>query len=161
MRSLAPRNRGSSPSSPRPDTVITPLFSLMVMTSSPLVALMTMVSAAPSPTPLPGGDAEVDADLLDAGPGQVVDGYVISAAQCGDIDVLDAVEVHGDVADVAGEPHRLPLAEMSIFSATLAPLNCSVSVPAWPSTVSLPSPGFQTKVSLPPPGTRRRCRVRR
>ena len=46
---------------------------------------------------------------------------------------------------------RLPLAEMSMFSSTLAPLNSSVSVPSWPSTVSLPSPGFQTKVSLPAP----------
>ena len=44
-----------------------------------------------------------------------------------------------------------PLAEMSMFSLTLAPLNTSVSVPAWPSTVSLPSPGFQTNVSLPAP----------
>ena len=46
---------------------------------------------------------------------------------------------------------RLPLAEMSIFSATLEPLKSIVSVPAWPSTVSLPSPGFQTKVSSPAP----------
>ena len=46
---------------------------------------------------------------------------------------------------------RLPLAEMSIFSAMLAPLKSIVSVPAWPSTVSLPSPGFQTKVSSPAP----------
>ena len=48
---------------------------------------------------------------------------------------------------------RLPLAEMSIFSVMLAPLNSSVSMPAWPSTVSLPSPGFQTKVSLPAPSS--------
>ena len=46
---------------------------------------------------------------------------------------------------------RPPLAEMSIFSPMLEPLNCIVSVPSWPSTVSLPSPGFQTKVSLPAP----------
>ena len=46
---------------------------------------------------------------------------------------------------------RWPLAEMSMVSSTLAPLNTSVSVPSWPSTVSLPSPGFQTKVSLPAP----------
>ena len=44
---------------------------------------------------------------------------------------------------------RLPLAEMSIFSAMLAPLNTIVSAPAWPSIVSLPSPGFQTNVSSP------------
>ena len=46
---------------------------------------------------------------------------------------------------------REPLAEMSIFSAMLAPLNCRVSKPSWPSTMSLPSPGFQTKVSSPRP----------
>ena len=51
-----------------------------------------------------------------------------------DVDVLDAVEVHGDVADVAEQRARLPLAEMSMFSLTLEPLNSSVSVPAWPST---------------------------
>ena len=48
-----------------------------------------------------------------------------------------------------------PLAEMSIFSAMLAPLNSSVSVPAWPSTVSLSSPGFQTNVSSPAPSKAR------
>ena len=57
---------------------------------------------------------------------------------------------------------RLPLAEMSMFSLTLAPLNSSVSLPPWPSTVSLPSPGFQTKVSSPAPPIRPcRCRGRR
>ena len=48
---------------------------------------------------------------------------------------------------------RPPLAEMSMFSAMLAPLNSSVSVPAWPSTMSLPSPGFQMNVSLPAPSS--------
>ena len=38
-----------------------------------------------------------------------------------------------------------------MFSPMLEPLNCSVSVPAWPSTVSLPSPGSHWKVSLPAP----------
>ena len=46
---------------------------------------------------------------------------------------------------------RLPLAEMSNFSAMLAPLKSIVSVPAWPSTVSLPSPGFHWKMSSPAP----------
>ena len=46
---------------------------------------------------------------------------------------------------------RWPLAEMSIFSLTSAPLKSIVSLPSWPSTVSLPSPGFQTKVSSPAP----------
>ena len=46
---------------------------------------------------------------------------------------------------------RWPLAEMLIFSFTLAPLNSSVSLPEPPSTMSLPSPGFQMKVSSPLP----------
>src|SRR6266487_251394 len=46
---------------------------------------------------------------------------------------------------------RLPLAEMSISSSMLAPLNRSVSTPACPAPVSLASPGFQTNVSLPAP----------
>ena len=50
---------------------------------------------------------------------------------------------------------RPPLAEMSMFSAMLAPLKSIVSKPAWPSSVSLSSPGFQTKVSSPAPMQRR------
>ena len=36
---------------------------------------------------------------------------------------------------------RWPLAERSMISLMPEPLNSRVSVPAWPSTVSLPSPG--------------------
>ena len=46
---------------------------------------------------------------------------------------------------------RLPLADRSMFSLMLAPLNCKVSLPPWPSTMSLPSPGFHTNVSSPAP----------
>ena len=38
-----------------------------------------------------------------------------------------------------------------MFSSTLAPLNSSVSMPSWPSTVSLPSPGSHWKMSSPAP----------
>ena len=44
---------------------------------------------------------------------------------------------------------RLPLAVSSICSAALEPLKSSVSLPAWPSTVSLPSPGSHWKWSSP------------
>ena len=50
---------------------------------------------------------------------------------------------------------RGPLAEMSMFSLAFEPLNRRVSVPAWPSTVSLPSPGFHTNVSSPAPSKAR------
>ena len=46
---------------------------------------------------------------------------------------------------------RSPLADSSICSATLAPLNSIVSVPESPSIVSLPSPGSHWNVSLPDP----------
>ena len=103
--------------------------------------------------PLPGVPARSIVDLLDVGAGEVVDRDGVGAAQGVELDVLDAVEVHRDVADVAGQRTRLPLAEMSMFSSMLAPLNTSVSVPAWPSTMSLPSPGFQRNVSLPAPSS--------
>ena len=53
----------------------------------------------------PGRRRQVDRDLRDAGAGQVVDRDGVGAAQGGELDVLDAVEVHDDVADVAGQPH--------------------------------------------------------
>src|SRR5436190_908828 len=48
---------------------------------------------------------------------------------------------------------RRPFADRSMFSLTLAPLNASVSMPSWPSTVSLPSPGLQTNVTSSLPST--------
>ena len=42
--------------------------------------------------------------LVEVGAGQVVDGDGVGAAQGVEVDPLDAVEVHRDVADVAGEP---------------------------------------------------------
>ena len=61
------------------------------------------VSAWPSPVPLPGVPARSRFDLRDVGAGQVVDGDGVGAAEGGDVDLLDAVDVHGDVADVAGQ----------------------------------------------------------
>ncbi len=43
--------------------------------------------------------------LLHAGAGQILDGDGVGAAQGVELDLLDAVQVHGDVADIAGEPH--------------------------------------------------------
>src|SRR5262249_48910970 len=48
--------------------------------------------------------AQVDGNLVHVGSGQIVDGDGVGATSGVDLDVLDAVEVHGDVADVAGEP---------------------------------------------------------
>src|SRR5262249_18053999 len=48
---------------------------------------------------------QIDVDLSDIGAGQVADVDGVGAAQGGEVDLLDAVEVHGDGADVAGEEH--------------------------------------------------------
>ena len=48
---------------------------------------------------------EVDRNLRDTGAGEVADRDVVGAAASGEVDVLDAVEIHGDVADVARELH--------------------------------------------------------
>src|SRR5262245_20927433 len=52
---------------------------------------------------------QVDGDLLDVGSGEVVDRDGVGAAHGIDLDLLDAVEVHGDVADVAGKAHPLTI----------------------------------------------------
>ena len=91
----------------RPSTE-TPLASpATVTTSSPLVPLTMTVSAWPSPVPLPGGPARSRLSCGEVGAGQVVDGDGVGAAQGVEVDRLDAVEVHRDVADVAGEPDAL------------------------------------------------------
>src|SRR5262249_34522519 len=48
---------------------------------------------------------QIDVDLLGVGAGEVVHRDLVGAAQGVELDVLDAIEVHGDVADVAGDPH--------------------------------------------------------
>ena len=75
------------------------------MMSSPLVPLTMTVSAAPSPAVPPMRAGQVDVDLDEVGAGQVVDGDRVGAAQGVEVDRLDVVEVHDDVAEVAGEPH--------------------------------------------------------
>ena len=86
------------------------------------------VSAWPSPVPLPGVPGEVEVDAGDAGAGQVVDGDGVGAAQGVDVDLLDAVDVHGRCCRRRGEPQPAAVGrEMSMFSLTLAPLNSIVS----------------------------------
>src|SRR5205807_4378418 len=48
---------------------------------------------------------QVQVDLGHVGPGQVIDNDLVRAAAGGEIDLLDAVEVHRDVRDVAGGAH--------------------------------------------------------
>src|SRR5947209_636033 len=50
-----------------------------------------------------GTAGEVDRDLLDAGACEVANGDAVGAAERPEFDALDAVQVHGDAGDVAGE----------------------------------------------------------
>ena len=87
----------------------------------------------------------------DVGPAQVIDRDGIGAPQCIEVDRLDIVDVHDDVADVAGREGASAVGrDVEDFIAAL-PLNSSVSVPSWPSTTSLPSPGSHWNTSSPAP----------
>src|SRR5205807_2517927 len=50
---------------------------------------------------------EVQVDGKNVGGGQVVDSDGVGAAEGVEVDRLDAAEVHGDVADIAGEPDAM------------------------------------------------------
>src|SRR5262249_30250299 len=53
------------------------------------------------------GSAQVQVELVEVGGGRggrVVDGDGVGAAEGVEVDHFDAVDVHGDAADVAGEP---------------------------------------------------------
>ena len=52
-----------------------------------------------------GRAAEVDVGVLDAGARQITDGDRVGAAERGDVEVLDPVEIHRDVGDVAEQAH--------------------------------------------------------
>ena len=82
----------------RPLTLAEPLLPATLIASGPPVPLTITWSVWPSPAP------EVDVDLADAGAGQVVLDDRVGAAERVQVDVLDAVDVHRDVADVAEEP---------------------------------------------------------
>jgi hypothetical protein len=71
------------------------------MLSSPLVPLLRGEVADAAA----GRRAQVDGDLRHAGTREIVDGDRVGTAPCGELDLLDAAEVHGDGADVAGEAH--------------------------------------------------------
>ena len=121
-------------------------------TSSPLVAVDDdRVGLRRRRSLPPGVRGEVDVHLRDAGAREIVDGDRVGAAQGVEVDPLDAVEVHRDAADVAGEADPAAVGRDVDLLGDVGAVEGSVSSPAWPSTVSLPSPGFQTNVSSPAP----------
>ena len=138
-RGRAGRRRCTPPASPA-----TPIA------SAPWVPLTVTVSAAPSPPPF--GPRRSSVDLRHVGAGQVVDGDVVGAAEGVEVDAARRrSRSMVMLATSRVKQTRPPLAEMSMFSAMLAPLKSIVSVPAWPSTMSLPSPGSHWKTSSPAP----------
>ena len=146
----------------RPLTTIDPPAAATVMLSSPAVPLTMTVSACAVAAGRAGRRPRSIATCVTPVPVRSLTVMLSAPPRASSCDVLDAVEVHGDVADVAGEPRRgrrWPRCRCSRLM--LAPLNTSVSLPPWPSTVSLPSPGFHMNVSSPAPRRRRRCRGRR
>src|SRR5262245_49309321 len=75
-------------------TMEAPSLATLIL-SLPSVPLTVTVSA--------GIPAEVDGDLLHVSAGQVVDHDGVGAARALELDTLDAIEVHGDVALGAGK----------------------------------------------------------
>ena len=71
-------------SSGRAAIVTEPPWPSTTMLSSPLVPLTVTLSAARSPTPLPGVEAQVDGDLRHAGTKEIVDGDRVGTAPGGE-----------------------------------------------------------------------------
>ena len=116
-------------SAARPDTVTTPLSSVIVITSSPLVALMMTVSAWPSPTPLPGVAARSMSTCLTSVPVRSLTVMVSAPPRALKLMVSTPLRSMVMLPTSRVSVARPPLAEMSMFSLTLAPLNSSVSLP--------------------------------
>ena len=115
--------------------------------SLPPVPVTVTWSIEPSPVPVPGVALRSSATCVTPVP--VRSPTVMVSAPPRAVKLICSTLLRSIVMLATSRVNRarVPLAVMSIFSLMLAPLNWSVSVPSWPSTVSLPSPGFQTKVS--------------
>src|SRR5262249_34686904 len=103
--------------------------------------------------------AQVDRDLVHVGSGQIVDGDGVGATSGVDLDVLDAVEVHGDVADVAGEPRAAAVGRdvdllVDVGAVELervgGRLPVSLASPGCQTTVPSPAPSNATSLPVPP-----------
>ena len=86
----------------RPDTVTTPLWSVTVIALAvgrdDVDRVRLTIAAAVHARP------QVDGDLLHVGSGQIVDRDVVGVlALSVELDALDTVEIHGDVAGGTGE----------------------------------------------------------
>ena len=119
--------------------------------SSPLVPLTIMVSAWASPAAPSRVPARSPSSLTTSVPDRSLTVIVsvppralrsTTSTSLASITMLPTLRV---------KRSRPPLAEASMFSPMLLPLKSMVSVPSWPSSVSLPSPGSHWKRSSPAP----------
>ena len=120
------------------------------ITSAPFVPLTTTWSAAPSPAP---PVAEIDLDSSRPVPDRSLTVTTSAPPSALNVDRLDASVSMTMAATSRVKRSRPPLAERSIFSATLAPLKQHRVGAACPSIVSLPSPGSHWNVSSPAPSS--------
>ena len=102
VRPLAVRGRSPGPTGRSRSSRSRAAKTLMM--SLPAVPLTITVSAAPSPPAPPAVAPRSRLTWVRPGPGQVVDGDRVGPAEGVQVDPLDAVQVHDDGADVAGEP---------------------------------------------------------
>ena len=119
--------------------------------SPPAVPLTATLSAAMSPVPLPGVDAKSIATCFTSVLDRSLTAMVSAPPRAGSWMFSMPLRSMVTLPTSRDSFARLPLAEMAMFSATLAPLKASVSLPAPPSTTSLPSPGSQVNRSSPLP----------
>ncbi len=117
--------------------------------SPPLVPFTTTLSADPSP--VPDDDARLEFTVVTPVPLKSLTVTVSEPPSALKAIVSTALRSIVMAATSRVNRTRPPLADTSMFSFTLAPLKASVSVPFWPSTMSLPSPGFHKNVSLSSP----------
>ena len=102
--SLAPSACAIVTCAASPLTVTAPPLLAILMASSPAVPLTMTLSGWPSPLVVPEAARSIG-NLRYVGSGQIVDRDGVGATGGIELNVLDAVEVHGDVADVAEQPH--------------------------------------------------------
>ena len=86
---------------------------------------------------------EVDVRQVDVGAAEVVDDRVVGAAECFEVDPLDVVGVHGDVAEVAEE------AEAVAVGGEVEVLAASGAVEQEPVRAALPLDGVAAVAGIP------------
>ena len=133
----------------RPRTSIPPASPAGPNVSAPCVPLTVTVSAEPSP--LPPAPARSASIAVRSVPDRSPTTTLSAPPRARNATASTSSRSIVTLATSRKRRTRPPLALMSTFSETLAPLNRSVSRPSWPSTVSLPSPGSHWKASSPAP----------